>query len=141
MEKQMHVFFLCLGNLYTHQRGRRKQERPHQGHPEAGHPGGSVLRYFHFLSLMQYFGLPWWFSGKESTCSEGDSGSVPGLERSPGGGNSNPLQYSCLENPMDREAWTATVHGVAKSWTRLKRLSMHTPAILKNLPLRSSASL
>ena len=56
---------------------------------------------------------------------------IPGLERSPGGGNSNPLQYSCLENPMDRGAWRATVHGVAKSWTRLRQLSMHTPAILK----------
>ena len=41
-------------------------------------------------------------------------GSIPGLERSPGGGNGNPLQYSCLENPMDREAWRATVHGIAE---------------------------
>ena len=48
-----------------------------------------------------------------------DAGSVPGSGRSPGGGNSNPLQYSCLENPMDRGAWQATVHGVAKTWTRL----------------------
>ena len=46
-----------------------------------------------------------------------DMGSVPGLRRSPGGGHGNPLQYSCLENPMDRGAWQATVHGVAKSWT------------------------
>ena len=46
-------------------------------------------------------------------------GSIPGLGRHPGGGNSNPLQYSCLENPMDRGAWWATVHGVAKSQTRL----------------------
>ena len=44
----------------------------------------------------------------------GDVGSIPGLERSPGGGHGNPLQYSCLENPMDRWAWRATVHGVAK---------------------------
>ena len=44
-------------------------------------------------------------------------GSIPGLGRSPGGGNGNPLQYSCLENPMDRGAWWATVHGVAKSQT------------------------
>ena len=43
-----------------------------------------------------------------------DTGSIPGLGRSPGGGNGNPLQYSCLENPMDREAWRAIVHGVAK---------------------------
>jgi len=47
-------------------------------------------------------------------------GSIPGSARSPGGGHGNPLQYSCLENPMDREAWRATVHGVAQSQTRLK---------------------
>ena len=58
-----------------------------------------------------------------------DSGSVLGLGRAPGGGNGNPLQYSCLENPMDRGAWRATVHGVAKSWTQLKPLSTH-----KNTP-------
>ena len=52
-----------------------------------------------------------------------DLGSIPGLGRSPGGGHSNLLQYSCLENPMDRGAWGATVHRVAQSWTRLKRLS------------------
>ena len=48
-----------------------------------------------------------------------DMGSIPGLGNSPGGGNGNPLQYSCLENPMDRGAWWATVHGVAKSQTLL----------------------
>ena len=52
-------------------------------------------------------------------------GSIPGSGRSTGGGHSNPLQHSCLENPMDRGAWRATVHRVAKSWTRLKQLSMH----------------
>ena len=46
-----------------------------------------------------------------------DLGSIPGSGKSPGEGNGNPLQYSCLENPMDRGAWWATVHGVAKSWT------------------------
>ena len=55
--------------------------------------------------------------GKESTCSAGDPGSIPGLGRYPGGGNGNPLQYSCLGNSMDGGAWWATVHGVAKSWT------------------------
>ena len=56
-----------------------------------------------------------------------DMGSITGLGRSSGGGHDNPLQYSCLENPMDREgAWQATVHRVTKSWTRLKRLSTHT---------------
>ena len=46
----------------------------------------------------------------------GDTGSIPGSNRSPGGGNGNPLQHSCLENSMDRGAWRATVHGVTKSW-------------------------
>ena len=46
-----------------------------------------------------------------------DVGSIPGWGRSPGEGNGNPLQYSCLENPMDREDWRATVHGVSKGWT------------------------
>ena len=53
-------------------------------------------------------------AGKESACDAGDSGSIPGSRRSPGKGNSNPLQYSCLENPTDRRAWRATVHGVAR---------------------------
>ena len=55
-----------------------------------------------------------------------DTGSIPGLGRSPGGGHGNPLQYSCLENSMDRGAWQAMVHKSAKCQTRLKRLSMHT---------------
>ena len=60
---------------------------------------------------------------KESACNEGELGSVPGLGRSPGEGHGNPLQYSCLEKPMDRGPWRATVHGVTKSQTRLKQLS------------------
>ena len=56
----------------------------------------------------------------ESACSAGDPGSVPRWGRSPGEGNGNPLQYSCLENPRDGGAWQATVQGVAKSWTRLR---------------------
>ena len=56
-------------------------------------------------------------AGKESACNAGDLGSIPGLGRSPGEGNGNPLQHSCLENLMDGEAWWATVHGVAKSRT------------------------
>ena len=55
-----------------------------------------------------------------------DAGLIPGSGRSPGGGHGSPLQYSCLENPMDRGAWRATVHGVTKSQTRLKRHSRHT---------------
>ena len=53
--------------------------------------------------------------GKESACNAGDPGVIPGLGRSPGEGNGNPLQCSCLENPIDRGAWQATVHGISKS--------------------------
>ena len=56
-------------------------------------------------------GFPCGSAGKESACNAGDLGSIPGSGRSPGEGNSNPLQYSCLENPMDRGAWWAAVHG------------------------------
>ena len=56
---------------------------------------------------------------KESACKAGDLGSIPGWGRSPGEGNGNPLHYSCLGNSVDREAWQATVHGEAKSWTWL----------------------
>ena len=62
----------------------------------------------------------WWLSNKASACSAGaagDLGLIPGLGRSPGGGRGNPLQYSCLENPMDRGTWQATVHRVTKSPT------------------------
>ena len=59
-------------------------------------------------------GPPWWLSGKESTCNAGDDGSIPGLERSPGEGSGNPLQYSCLGSPMDRGAWRATDMGVTR---------------------------
>ena len=64
--------------------------------------------------------LPSWLSDKESACSAGDTGDsdlIPGLERSRRVGNDNPLPYSCLENPMDRGAWWAAVHGVTQSWT------------------------
>ena len=70
-------------------------------------------------------GFPGGSSGKEPTCNAEDirdRGSIPGLGRSPGGENGNPLQYSCLENPMDRGAWRAIVHRVTKSQTQLKRL-------------------
>ena len=67
-------------------------------------------------------GLPWWLSGKESAFNTGDPGSIPGSGRSPGGGNVIQLHYSCLKNPMDRGAWWATFHRVAKSWTQLTQL-------------------
>ena len=63
--------------------------------------------------------------GKEFTCNAGDLGSIPSVRKIPGGGHGNPLQYSCLENAVDRGAWWAAVHGVAQSQTRLKQLSMY----------------
>ena len=62
---------------------------------------------------------------KESACNAGDQSLTPRLRRSPGGGYGNPLQYFCLENPMDRGAWWMKVHRVAKHWTQLNQLSMH----------------
>ena len=62
-------------------------------------------------------GLPGGSNGKASPYNAGDQGSIPGLGRSPGEGNGNPLQYSCLENPMDGGTWEATAHEVMKSWT------------------------
>ena len=65
---------------------------------------------------------------KEFACNMGEAGEaclIPGLGRFPGGGNGNPLQYSCLENPTDREAWWATVRSIAESYTLLKGLSTH----------------
>ena len=77
-----------------------------------------ILLFF-FLMLECY---STWIIGKESACNAGDvkdTDSIPRWEDSPGEGNGNPLQYSCLENPMNRGAWRDTVHGVSKSWTRL----------------------
>ena len=66
---------------------------------------------------MVQIGFPWWLSCKESACNAGatgNSGSIPGSGRSPGGSHDNPLQYSCLENPVAREAWQTMVHMVAR---------------------------
>ena len=60
-------------------------------------------------------GFPCGSDGKESACNAGDRDSIPGSRSSPGGGHDNPLQYSCLENLMDRGAWQATVHGVQRA--------------------------
>ena len=66
-------------------------------------------QYFHnkILTLVN----PWWLRDKESTCNAGDMGPISGSGRSPGEGSDNPLQYSCLGNPMERGAWQPTVHG------------------------------
>ena len=75
--------------------------------------------FCHMLKFEKYCsslrdGLSWWLRGKEFTCNAGDVGSIPWLGGSPGEGNGNPLQYSCLWNPMARGAWWATVHSVTK---------------------------
>ena len=66
---------------------------------------------------MIYQGFPGGSDSKASACNVGDLGSIPGCGRSPGEGNGNPVQYSCLENPMDREVWQAKVHGGHKNQT------------------------
>ena len=91
--------------------------------PEGSHaqrfPGGSVV--------------------ENPPANAGDTGSIPGSGRSPGGGNLNPLQCSCLQNPTDRDAWQAAAHGVAESQTRLKQLSTHVPGTeLTALPPNNS---
>ena len=84
--------------------------------------GFFVILFFKFSSgdwnscqLQLFMGFPGGSDGKESTCSSGDLCSIPGSGRSPGEGNGNPLQYSCLENSMVSGAWWATIHGVAKN--------------------------
>ena len=81
----------------------------------------SIHTYTHVCthSFIGICGFPGGSDRKVSACNAGDTGSVPGSERSPGEGNGNPLQYSCLENPMDRGAWRSSVHGVTKSQTQL----------------------
>ena len=83
------------------------------------------LVYLRFLLLVEF---PCWFSSKESTSTVGD-GSVPGFGSSPGEGNGNPLQYSCLGNPTDRGSWWATVHGVVNESDTTWRLSNNTQPI------------
>ena len=77
------------------------------------------------ISLWLRWDFPGGSDGKESACNVGDLGSIPGLGRSPGAGNCNPLQSSCLGSPMDRGAWRATVHGVAKNLTQLSDYHFH----------------
>ena len=81
-------------------------------------------------------GLPWWLS-KESACNAGDPGSIPRSGRAPGEGNGNPLQDSCLENPMDRGAWRAIVHEVTR--VGLELVTKPPPLAKKaSMPLLSS---
>jgi len=90
-----------------------------------------------------FLGVPLWLSGKVFAYNAGDTGDlglIPGSGRSPGGGHGNPLQYSCLENPMGREAWRVTVQRATKNWTWLKRLSTHTLSSLASLIFHPSIS-
>ena len=77
--------------------------------------------------------FPYSSVSKESACYAGDSGSIPGSGKSPGEGNGNPLQYSCLENPMDRGAWQAIVHGIAR--VRHELVTKPLPFFIKFFPL------
>ena len=89
----------------------------------------SIVFYWPAVKLIQLIGIsgiPQWFSDKESTYSAGDPGLITQSARSPGGGNGNPLWYSSLENPMDREASWATVSEVTKSQTLLRTEHTHT---------------
>ena len=83
------------------------------------HKGTLISSKISVLGLEELLGFPSSSNGKASTCNAGDPGSIPGSGRSSEKGNGNPLQYSCLENFMDRGAWWAMVHGVAKSQTWL----------------------
>ena len=88
----------------------------------------SLLEWWKYLDLdsgLAYMGFYGSSAGKESTCNAGDASSIPRLGRSAGEGNGNPLQYSCLGNSVDRGAWQATVHRVAKSWTWLNDFHFH----------------
>ena len=99
------------------------------------------LSHFHLF----YWGFPGGSEGKASAYIAGDLGSIPGLGRSPGEGNGYPLQYSGLENSMDRRAWRATVHRVSKNQTRLSNfhfpLSLFTPQPLKLKKLKLNSSM
>ena len=83
-------------------------------HRDPGDPGFRTSPHNTLSSSNAMSGLPRWLSVKESACQAGDVGLIPGSGRSPGERNGNSLQYSCLGNPMDRGAWWATVHGLAK---------------------------
>ena len=86
---------------------------------------------------MAHWGFLHSLVGKESTCNAGDPGLIPGSERSPGEGSGNPLQYSCLEDPMDRGAWQAVVHSKESDLTyRLKR-ERENGSLVKNLPVNA----
>ena len=103
-------------------------------HPQANHFKWNMALVLMYICL----GFPGGTSGKEPSARVGDIrdvGWIPGSGRTPGGGHDNPLQYFCLENSTQREAWRATVHGVAKSQTQLRRLSTHMHLYLFKSPI------
>ena len=100
------------GGRKERKQGRAEKEDKEEGKTSEGKRKGGMI-------ICQQWGFPIKPVGKESACSAGDPGSIPGLGRFPGEGNGNPLQYPCLENLTDRGAWWAAVHGVAKSRARL----------------------
>ena len=83
------------------------------------------LKWKMWLLVPALLDFPQGSDNKESACDSGDTGLIPRSGRSPGGGHGDPLQYSCLESPMDRGAWWAMVHGIAKRWTCLKQMDTH----------------
>ena len=89
--------------------------------------------HFSHLPLPEFYthGLPWWLS-KKSACDVEDLASIPGLGRSPGKGNGNPLWHSCLGNCMDRGVWRGTVLGVAKRQTQLSHQQFHSPVLFNS---------
>ena len=98
--------------------------------------GSSLLHYE--MSRARGPGFPSASVDKESAHNTEDLGSIPDLRRSPGVGNGSPLQYSCLGNPMGREAWPATVHGVTKCWTRLSNGTAQHRGLRKVLASKDS---
>ena len=105
---------------------RRRRVCTDEGQREEGKSQEDIIR-----TTLGSHSFPGGSEDKASACNAGDLGSIPEFGGSPGEGNGNPLQYSCLENPMDRGAWQATVHGVTKSQTRLSdftSLGSHTGA-------------
>ena len=98
------------------------------------------LIFILYFPVMESIGFLGGSVVKESACSAGEPDSIPGLGRSPGEGNGTPLQYSCLENPMDRGAWWAIDHGVTKNETRLSNFTFTFPfhALEKEMATHSS---
>ena len=114
------LFFLQVGKKCTLGSKPPEEERYISKGGERGRwVFGYLFKYMQFISVQ---GLPGGSEGKESACSAGDTGSILGSGRSPGEGHGNPLQYSCLENSMNRGAWRATVHGVASQQAGLHHI-------------------